>query len=456
MAPLGGRSTQPARTGLRGWEWLLVALAVPLAGSTSALADGVTIRSEPVGCIVAQAYPKVIACFEPAEALARARLYFRLGGAVDWYYVEMAPDAPCHAGILPKPRKSLVGQQIEYYIQATDRSFNTGETEPRQATVAADAAGCAAQNAAAAVKAASVAVFPAMPAGFSGGGGASALTVVGIAAGGTAVAGTTIAVAGNGDDPPTTSPAQPQAGNPGPQAATTTTTSTTTTLRPNTQPQADFTVNPNPPRGASPLEVTFNMCRSGDPDGDELQFSVVFGDGSSGSGACRLDHTYRADRTTTFQARACVSDGTPGHEVCHGYNVEVQVEPAPTATTYYTSRAAWHALSTRLLVDGAHGQVVLNREHSIFPEGGSRLDHRFAARETNVIEAQLVKAGGTPGLWHFEIHGGAVEPGSLRAVAGEIESLTQNAITFRLKGHPGERVVFIWRRGFQCRVSEVP
>jgi hypothetical protein len=396
--------------------------------------------------MVAQTFPKLSACFEPAAQLARARVYFRVEGVEDWYFVEMTPDEACHAGILPKPQKQLVGKHIEYYIQATDQSFNTAQTEPHLVSIAESAAACATQAVATAVKAASVAVFPSMPAGFSASGGVSAAAVVGVAAGGTAVAaGTVVAISGDDDTPSTTSPSQQQSGGQGTAPTTTTTTTTTTTLATNEPPRGVFNVTPDPPKGPSPLKVKFNSCRSEDPDGDSLEFRFDFGDGARSSGECRVEHTYEVDRTTSFQAQACVTDGVPGHEVCHIFGVEAQVESSPTTTTYYVGPPAWLTLSSQLMVHGAHGQVILNHEHRSYPETGRAIDLRFPVRKRNIVEAQLVNAAGTSGLWRFELPIGVVEPGSLRAVAGQVETLEANTITFRLQGEPGERIVFVFR-----------
>jgi hypothetical protein len=100
-------------------------------------------------------------------------------------------------------------------------------------------------------------------------------------------------------------------------------------------------VDPEPPRGNSPLTVTFNMCASHDPDEDDLRFTFDFGDGATDSGFCRVSHTYSVTTPGTFEftPRVCVTDGLPGHEVCRTYRVVVEgvrsgpaPPPAPTPT----------------------------------------------------------------------------------------------------------------------------
>ncbi len=79
----------------------------------------------------------------PRSSLARARVYFRVADAPpDWYYVEMASNSPCHAGILPRPKKELVGRRIQYYVDAFDRSFIESRTPEAEALVVASASEC--------------------------------------------------------------------------------------------------------------------------------------------------------------------------------------------------------------------------------------------------------------------------------------------------------------------------
>jgi len=56
-----------------------------------------------VGCVVAGEYPKLDACFVPADTLARAEVHFRAADADPWYAVPLSADGPCHSAFLPKP-----------------------------------------------------------------------------------------------------------------------------------------------------------------------------------------------------------------------------------------------------------------------------------------------------------------------------------------------------------------
>src|SRR5258708_36460521 len=116
------------------------------------------------------------ACFSPASQMARARVYFRAeDGPPNWYYVEMKSEAPCHAGILPKPKKELIGKKVLYYVNAFDQKFAENRTVDNAALVVKSESECKKDVPVAPfVTSASVAVFPAGPAGFAPGGGGRA------------------------------------------------------------------------------------------------------------------------------------------------------------------------------------------------------------------------------------------------------------------------------------------
>jgi hypothetical protein len=100
---------------------------------------------------------------------------------------------------------------------------------------------------------------------------------------------------------------------------------------------------------------------------------------------------------------------------------------------------------SQLDVPGGRGQIVLNGSEALFPAAGRvPLSARPRAGD-NRVEAQLVKAEGRAGLWRFELAAGSTVAGSLRVIAGEVALVTGDAVVFRLKGQPGERVVFTFR-----------
>ena len=246
----------------------LLALVSPAA----LRAEGVAIDHPGVGCVVAGKYPRLNACFSPASRLARARVYFRVAdGPSDWYYVEMASNAPCHAGVLPRPKKELVGRRIQYYVDAFDRSFAESRTPEKEALVVSSASECQAKAPVAPiVNGASVAVFPSMPAGFAGAAaGLGAGATAAIAVGGAAVVGGGVALATSGsseEEPPVTVP-PPETQ---PPAVTTTTTTTTTppagSFNPVFKVYKGTTLEPGDTiDGTEPLVLRFDMCESTGP-----------------------------------------------------------------------------------------------------------------------------------------------------------------------------------------------
>jgi hypothetical protein len=100
---------------------------------------------------------------------------------------------------------------------------------------------------------------------------------------------------------------------------------------------------------------------------------------------------------------------------------------------------------SQLDVPGGRGQIVLNGSEALFPGAGRvPVSARPRAGE-NRVEAQLVQAEGRAGLWRFELPAGSTVAGSLRVIAGQVALVTGDAVVFRLKGQPGERVVFTFR-----------
>jgi hypothetical protein len=184
---------------------------------------------------------------------------------------------------------------------------------------------------------ATVAVFPSVPAGFVGGSIGTA-AVVGIVGAGAAAAGTAaVVVSNNNNDTTTTTVAvNVNATTTTTVVAATTTTTTTTTLPNNKAPFAVLNVSPDPPSGNGPLTVTFDLCKSTDPEKDPLNFFFDFGDGAKATGSCLESHTYQSSFRSTANVRAldrsyvaegCVVD-PGGLSACRSRNV-LATTPAP-------------------------------------------------------------------------------------------------------------------------------
>ncbi len=206
---------------------LLVRGALGLAVLTpaGAVAQGVAIDHDEIGCIVAGKYPKMNACFAPSSLVKKARVYFRPETLTTWYYVEMTSDAPCFSGVLLKPSKALVDKKIFYYVDV--QGGGTGRTPEYGPVVRASEEECRDRLPIAPVSATGpAAVYPSLPAGFVGGGGVSTGVVAGGVAAAAVVAGGAVLLADD-DGPAATTPATVPATNPPVTTPVTTTTTTT-------------------------------------------------------------------------------------------------------------------------------------------------------------------------------------------------------------------------------------
>lgn len=191
---------------------MFAAVLVFVLAAPTVRAQSPDIDHQPVGCAVAERFPRLEARFLPAEAVAAARVVFQPENARHWYSVAMTPEGAAFAGVLPQPRRAL--KAFRYYIEVTDRALGTSRTANYSTTVVTNVAACQDKVVAGSLGSASVVVqapegAAAVPAGFSSTGvvaaaGAAAATgaaavgaVAGAAgAGGGGVSATTIAIVG--------------------------------------------------------------------------------------------------------------------------------------------------------------------------------------------------------------------------------------------------------------------
>jgi hypothetical protein len=433
----------------------------------TAAQGSIAIDHKAVECIVAGKFPKMSSCFTPNSDVARARVYFRPEGVQSWYYVEMKSDAPCMAGVLPRPRNDLVGKHVEYYLQVSDRGFNESRTSEYNPMVVGGEQECKDKPVAAYLTKATVKVFPGVPAGFAVGGLGTAPLVVGAVAVAGAGAGIAAASGGNGSTT-TTSTTQPVQNT----TSTTATTSTTSTTSSTTQPQQQpfrfvFDVAPKPTKGVEPFHVTVNMCPSTPVGGLRFFFNFDGGNFDYIGGQCSQSRTLsstgvssRFAPTTTnlkqfkYVLEGCAEPlGRPEERQCGTATATVTEAGLATSAVRVTPmrrgtasrRLAW--ASDLSLEDGA-GQVIANGQSAVFASRGRSTAVASGRRGDNRIEAQLVRASGKPGTWRFELAPTAtLQPGSIRVIAGEVVSLTDDTVTFRLNGQPGERIVFTFKTG---------
>lgn len=163
-----------------------------LAFSTTLGASGpVVIEHDPVGCVVAERFPRLEARLSPTDEVAKARILFQGETVHEWYSVQMKPEGEVFAGTLPKPLKSL--KAFRYYIEVTDKAVGTSRTAEFTTAVVGSSTDCRGRLVAIALGSASVllegpAGILALPAGFASGGVVAAGSATGAAAAGTGAA----------------------------------------------------------------------------------------------------------------------------------------------------------------------------------------------------------------------------------------------------------------------------
>lgn len=97
--------------------------------------------------------------------------------------------------------------------------------------------------------------------------------------------------------------------------------------QPNLPPEAHLTATPT--QGEAPLEITFDISGSSDPDGSLVSFQLSFGDGQSTSGSdmnTLIHHTYTS--AGTYTAQLMVTDDKGENDVS---SVQISVSTVPTA-----------------------------------------------------------------------------------------------------------------------------
>ena len=150
------------------------------------------IDHKPVGCVVAEKFPRFDAHFLDPDNLAVARVLFQGADKQAWYSIDMKSGErkESFTGVLPRPRRSL--KEFRYYIEATEKTARTYRTQEYAVAVADNVASCKGGVAAAVLASASVILQSpagalAIPAGFASTGvvtGATAASAAGVAGAG--------------------------------------------------------------------------------------------------------------------------------------------------------------------------------------------------------------------------------------------------------------------------------
>ncbi len=108
-----------------------------------------------------------------------------------------------------------------------------------------------------------------------------------------------------------------------------------------------------PQSGTAPLAVSLSSAGSSDPDGDPLSYSWKFGDGTPGSTAADVTHTYTTPGTYT--AELTVSDGKGNSDT---KTVPIEVRSAAAETLTFTPEAdTWVDASRATTAFGSSSQM---------------------------------------------------------------------------------------------------
>jgi hypothetical protein len=108
----------------------------PPAGPVTAT----TIQHDAIRCFVEGEFPLVPARIEPADKVARGRVFFHAVQSDAFYYVEMTPSAEGFVGKLPKPM--LEASPITYYVEGMSTEFGEARTPEIEALVVRDKEEC--------------------------------------------------------------------------------------------------------------------------------------------------------------------------------------------------------------------------------------------------------------------------------------------------------------------------
>jgi hypothetical protein len=107
--------------------------AAPAAAPSPWTGERPVIAHQDVACVVAGEFPRLEACFTPAESVGKAQVEFRADEKGPWYYVDMKENGGCRSATLPKPKKGI--GTFHYFIEVVDRSFTAvqkPDTAPSQ------------------------------------------------------------------------------------------------------------------------------------------------------------------------------------------------------------------------------------------------------------------------------------------------------------------------------------
>jgi hypothetical protein len=464
--------------------WKVTPMLFLTMGTGLLLAQTPAIQHVPVPCVAPGEYPVIDAVISPGADIRTAKVYFRAAKYPKFYYLEMGFDGSTFSTALPKP--SLETEQIVYYIEAVDVTFNNTVGDEHVAEVRED---CQAQQdlpeEPELIVGATEAGASASPPGFqtvgivgtitsagvasllSGGSGIGTAAVVGgVAAAG---AGGVVVAAAIAEEPratepePTASVPPPPEPPPSPTSSAPPSTDSPTppsgpTEPPSPEPSPPDSTEPPDPPPPPPPSAPVRACFVGSFPGGSCNLKLL----SSCSTGPIVSYQWVIDASpalggSTVSTEANVNRNFPG---CAGETVSVTLTVGDgaggvdSATDTFQlpvsqrveSHTASHpmAVISLLRAEGAAGRVVLDDARVDVTESMIPFRHEFAARRgEHHIEAVVARPGTGDVMWEFDFSSADhFVPGSLRAEAGQVLAVTSRRILFRSNGTPGERLRF--------------
>lgn len=263
----------------------------------------------------------------------------------------------------------------------------------------------------------------------------SATPILLIAGGGAAAAAIAVAAGGGGGGTPATTLAA--------TTTTTTTATTTTTTQPptsTTQPgtSCSFTITPasvSLPKDGGTATCQVRPSRSScswRAESTESWLRITSGASGTGNGTVRFQADKNEDEARDGRIRL-------------REDRSAQCLVLQAGDTFQAAEEAV-SVASELALAGGEGQLVLNGLSAWFQGSGQRELAASARRGENRIEATVAFATRAPGTWRLELRG-AIRPGSLRVLAGEVLAITPASVLFRVQGRAGERLVLLFHSG---------
>jgi len=202
-------------------------------------------------------------------------------------------------------------------------------------------------------------------------------------------------------------------------------------------PVACFTTTPDPPRIVANESINFNgECSVGDRDGGDSAITTYewdFGDGRPNAEGVFVSRQFA--QPDIYGVTLTVTNEEGRQDTTTQFIV---VEGQSAAATESRSKRTEVSFTSHLdLPDGNQNQRVqisLNATGAETTSGTTPQQHHLSARAgENIVEARLLTQPSGPGRWHFNFQTTRnLIPGTLRIESGEVLTLDQRRVVFRV------------------------